>query len=229
MAVVPYTLAIAGSAVLIVRLYDRLTPRQIGVIAFILVATGLTLLAFTVRNEWGTPVVILGLILIGAGEGSLLTLVFNVMVDASPKELAGDVGALRGVANNLSTALGTAFASVVAVGVLSLYVTTSLNRSGIPASLKSEVNLDNVTFVANTHLKEVLANTTATPAQVDEAVSINEYARLRALKASLLILAGIALMAIFPASGLPKHAPGAGDEADGAGDEAAAKGHQPSH
>src|SRR5690606_21444290 len=102
-AAIPYTLAIAASAVFIVRFYDRMTPRRIAVIAFSLVAAGLILLSFVVGNNWGTAMVIIGLLLVGLGEGSLLTLLFNVMVTSSPKSLAGDVGALRGVANNLST------------------------------------------------------------------------------------------------------------------------------
>ncbi|MCB0195941.1 MAG: MFS transporter, partial [Anaerolineae bacterium] len=207
-AVVPYTLAIAAAAVLIVRLFGRLSPRQIAVAAFILVAIGLTMLAITVRNEWTTPVVIFSLILVGLGEGSLLTLLFNVMVSASPKELAGDVGALRGVANNLSTALGTAFAGVAAVVLLSLFVTSSLAQSSIPDSLKGQVNLDNVNFITNDQLETVLAETTATPEQVAEAVRINEGARLRALKASFLILAAISLLALVPAMGLPSYVPG---------------------
>jgi MFS family permease len=207
-AVVPYTLAIAGASIFVVRTYDKLTPRQIAIAAFVLFAVALVLLAFTIRNDWGTPVVILGLVLAGLGEGALLTLMFNVLVTASPPELAGDVGALRGVANNLSTALGTAFASVVAVSLLGLIVTTSLNRSAIPDSLKTQVNLDNVNFVTNAHLKEALARTTATTEQVDKAVAINQEARLRALRASFLILAGIALLAIFPASRLPGYRPG---------------------
>ena len=92
---VPYTLAIFTSAVSIVRLYSRLTPRQIGTFGFSIVSAGLTILAFAIRNEWGTPFVILGLIVLGLGEGALLTLLFNVMVSASPKTLAGDVGTLR--------------------------------------------------------------------------------------------------------------------------------------
>ena len=206
-AVVPYTLAIAGSAIFVVRTYDHLTPRQIAVASFVLFAGALVLLAFTIRNEWVTPVVVLGLVLAGLGEGALLTLMFNVLVAASPRELAGDVGALRGVANNLSTALGTAFASVVAVSLLGLIVTTNLNRSSIPDSLKTQVNLDNVNFVTNAHLKDVLSRTTATTHQVEEAVAIYEEALLRALRASFLILAGIALLAIFPASRLPKSIP----------------------
>lgn len=206
--VIPYTLSIAGAAILIVRLYDRLTPRQIATTSFVVVAVGLAFLSFAIRNEWSTPVVILCLIMIGTGEGSLITLLFNVMVSASPKELAGDVGALRGVANNLSTALGTAFAGVAAVGLLSLFVTSGLSQAAIPDSLKIQVNLDNINFITNDQLETVLGATTATPEQVNEAIRINEDARLRALKASFLILAGFSLLALVPAMGLPNYVPG---------------------
>lgn len=211
-AAVPYTLALAIAAIFIVRFYGGLSLRVIGIAGFVLVAAGLMLLAFTVRGEWGKPVVVLSLLLIGLGEGALLTLLFNVMVALAPRELAGDVGALRGVANNLSTALGTAFASVVAVGLLGVMVTTALNRSDLPGSLRSQVDLQGITFVTNTHLKEVLSRTTATPDEVDAAVRINHESRLQALKASFVVLSGVALLAIFPATGLPKRLPGEAGE-----------------
>lgn len=205
-AVIPYTLTIFSSAVLVVLLYARLSPRQIGRTGFLLVAAGLTLLAFSIRNDWGTPLVILSLMVLGLGEGALLTLLFNVLVAASPKELAGDVGALRGTANNLSTALGTAFAGVVAVGLLSMFITNSLvNHPTIPPSLQVQFPLDNINFVSNDQLLETLSETTATDEQVAEAVRINAEARLRALKASFLILAAIALLAVFPSGGLPNY------------------------
>jgi MFS family permease len=208
-AVIPYTLAIFTAAVLIVRLYGRLAPRTIGTIAFITVSIGLTVLAFTISNDWGTPIVIVGLVILGLGEGALVTLLFNVLVTASPKELAGDVGALRGTTNNLSTALGTAFASVVAVGLLSLFILSSVGDNAlIPLQLKAQVNLDTINFVSNAQLQQVMAATTATSEQVAEAVRINEIARLRALKASFLILAAIALLAVFPARGLPNYVRG---------------------
>ena len=206
--VIPYTLAIAASAALIVRLFGRLSPRQIATIAFTTVAIGLALLSITISNEWRTPVIIFSLIVVGLGEGSLLTLLFNVMVSAAPKELAGDVGALRGVANNLSTALGTAFAGVVAVGLLSAIVFSALAQSNIPASLKVQIDLDNVNFITNEQLDEVLSQTNATADEVAEAVRINEEARLRALRAAFLILAAIALFALVPSRSLPHYAPG---------------------
>lgn len=207
-AIVPYALAVAAAAILSVRLYDRLTPRRLGVISFSLVAAGSILMAFTVSNEWKTPAVIIGLMIIGLGEGAMLTLLFNVLVSSSPKELAGDVGALRGVVNNVSSALGAAFSSVVAVGLLSLFIVSAFNQSNLPEILRYEINFDNIDFVSNDQLKAVLGQTSATPAEVDEAVLINAAARLRALKATFLILAAISLLSIIPSLRLPGYKPG---------------------
>jgi hypothetical protein len=138
----------------------------------------------------------------------LLTLLFNVLISASPKRLAGDVGALRGVANNVSNALGAAFASVVAVGLLGLFLSSAFARSDLPPGLRAEVLFDDVDFVTHTELRSALDATSATPEQVDEAVAANEDARLDALTGSFLIVAGISLLSIFPATRLPRYVPG---------------------
>lgn len=105
------------------------------------------MVAFTVGNDWGTVAVILGLLLVGIGEGTLLTLLFNVLVSASPKRLAGDVGALRGVANNVSNAIGAAFASVIAAGLLGMLLASAFARSELPPELETRVLFDQVDFV----------------------------------------------------------------------------------
>ena len=64
-AIVPYAITVAAAAILSVRLYDRLTPRRLGLISFVLVGAGMSLLAFTVGSEWSTLTVIIGLILVG--------------------------------------------------------------------------------------------------------------------------------------------------------------------
>jgi MFS family permease len=207
-AIVPYAITVAAAAILSVRLYDRLTPRLLALISFVLVGAGMILLAFTIGNEWSTPAVIFGLILVGLGEGTTLTLLFNVLVSASPKELAGDVGALRGVVNNVSSALGAAFAGVVAVGLLALLITTAFAQSDLPAALEQEINFDRIDFVSNDQLQEVLSQTSVTPEQVDEAVAINADARLRALRATFLLLAAISLLALIPSTKLPNYKPG---------------------
>jgi len=208
-AVIPYSLAIFIGAAMVVRLFDRLSPRQIGRYGFIIVAVGLVMLAYTIRNDWGTPLVILSLIVIGLGEGALLTLVFNVLVSASPKHLAGDVGALRGTTNNLATGLGTAFASVLSVTLLSLIMVNSLVKSPViePDMIQEYVDLDNIDFISNEQMDDALEETDLTPQQETAFVEINVVARLQALKISFLILASIALLAVIPAGGLPNYVP----------------------
>jgi hypothetical protein len=53
-----------------------------------------------------------------------------------------------------------------------------------------------------------MQRTTATPKQVTEAMRINTDERLTALKIGPLIMAGLALLAIIPASRLPNYKPG---------------------
>ena len=209
LSIIPYTLSIFIASTLVASLYKRFVPRQIARVAFVVVALGLILLALTIRNEWGQALVIVGLITLGLGQGSIVALVFNTLLSASPKELAGDVGAWRGLVHNISGSVGIAVASVFAVGILGAFITTSVAASpNLPPELTVQVPLDNVNFVTNDRLKEVLGATTATPAQVDEAIAINEEARLRALQISLLGLAGIALIAIIPAGRMPDFTPG---------------------
>jgi hypothetical protein len=148
--------------------------------------------------------VILALIVIGIGQGALVTVLFNVLAAASPEALAGDVASLRGTTNNLAGAVGTAIAGALLIGVLSASITAKLaDNPVIPKELEAQVDLDNVTFVSNERLLEVLARTTATTDQVAEAVSLNTRARLRSLRICLLALTGLALLAIFPSGRLP--------------------------
>ena len=209
-AVIPYTLSIFVASSVVANLYSRFAPRNIARIGFLVVAIGLVLLAFTIRNEWEQILVIIGLIILGLGQGAIVALVFNTLLASSPKELAGDVGAWRGLVHNISGSVGIALASVFAVSVLSALVTAGIanNQEAFPPELTSQVNLDNVDFVTNDHLEEVLSQTTASQDQVDAAVALNEEARLRALQISLLGLAGITLLAILPAGRMPGFTPG---------------------
>lgn len=214
MAMMPFMLTVFFTAILIVRLYDRFSPRTIARASFVLVAAGTLWLAFVARNDWSVLPVIIGLITVGLGQGALVTLLFNVLVTSAPKELAADVGSLRGVTQNLAAAVGTALMGALLVGLLSSMVMSNLLENPvIPAEFKrtelaTQLSLDNINFIRNDQLKERLAETTATPEKVEEAVRINTESRLRALKIGFVVLSGLALLAIFPCSWLPNYTPG---------------------
>lgn len=209
LAMMPFLVTVFFTAILIVRLYRRFTPRQIARYGFLLVFAGTTWLAFVVTNNWNTFPVVVGLFLVGLGQGALVTLLFNVLVTGAPKEAAGDVGSLRGVTQNMAAAVGTAMAGALLVGVLSAVVLTRVSSSlVVTEELRSQINLDSINFVSNDRLKEVLSATSATPEQVDEAVIINTNARLRALKTGFLVMAGLSLLAVIPSGWLPNYRPG---------------------
>ncbi|MFL9828887.1 MFS transporter, partial [Rhodoplanes sp. SY1] len=64
-AMMPFNLTVFFSAMLIVKFYKRLTPRQIGRGGFALCTVALVWLAFVVRNDWSAGPVLVGLVLFG--------------------------------------------------------------------------------------------------------------------------------------------------------------------
>ncbi len=208
-AMMPFMLTVFFTAILVVRLYDKFTPRKLARYAFLLVIAGTLWLAFVVRSDWSVFPVILGLITVGLGQGALVTLLFNVLVTASPRELAGDVGSLRGVTQNLAAAVGTAVMGTLVVGVLSAGIMGQVRDNPlITAEIKAEVDLGSINFLNNDRLKERFENSNAAPEQIAEAVRINSETRLRALKTGFIVLAGLSLLALVPCGWLPDYRPG---------------------
>jgi MFS family permease len=208
LAMMPFNLTVFVTATLIVRFYSRFAPRTIALFSFVLTTLALVWLSLVVTNNWETLPTILGLVVFGIGQGALVTLVFNVLVTAVPKELAGDVGSLRGTTQNLASAVGTAVMGAVLVMVLGAGIGRAvLEHPELPEELVAQVDLDQVNFVSNDELHEVLSRTTATEEQVDAAVALNEEQRLRTLKIGFLVLAGLSAVAALPASRLPAYRP----------------------
>ncbi|WP_246475859.1 MFS transporter [Brevibacterium renqingii] len=208
LAMLPFNLTVFVTATLIVRFYKRYAPRTIALFSFGLTTLALVWLALVVTNNWETLPTILGLIVFGIGQGALVTLVFNVLVTAAPKHLAGDVGSIRGTAQNLASAVGTAVMGALLVTVLSTGILGAVeDHPELPEELVAQVDLDNANFIGNDELREALETTTATPEQIEHAVELNSEQRLRTLKLGFLVLAGISLVAALPASRLPKYRP----------------------
>jgi MFS family permease len=207
-AMIPLSVASVAAAILVVRLQNRISSRRIARFAFMVATIGVAMLAAVIHNDWGNAAVIISMFLIGIGEGILVSLLFNVLISASPKEQSGDVGSLRGTANNLAAAVGTALASALIVGTLSSSIHRDLAQNPVlPIELKRQVNLDDVSFMSNDVLQRRLQRATdATEEQVTEAVRVNTDSRLLALKVSFFALAGLALLAYFPAGALPGRA-----------------------
>lgn len=203
-SIIPYTISIFLASTFVATLYRLFPPRTLAASGFVVVAAALTLIAFTIRGDWGQGFIVVGLILLGLGQGAIVALVFNTLLSSAPRDLAGDVGAWRGLVHNLSGSVGIAVASAFAVGMLASGLATAAHdHPEISPGLISEVNINDADFMTNDQLEATLENTSASEAEIAAAVDINEEARLRALQLSLLALAGLALLAIVPATRMP--------------------------
>lgn len=203
-SIIPYTLSIFLASTFVAYLYRLFPPRILAAAGFVVVASALTLIAFTIRGDWGQVFVVGGLILLGLGQGAIVALVFNTLLSSAPKELAGDVGAWRGLVHNLAGSIGIAVASAFAVGILAASVQAAAEEHPeISSSLISEINFNNADFLTNDALEQRLSETSATPSEIEAGVEINADARLRSLQLSLLGLAALALLAIAPATRMP--------------------------
>lgn len=204
LSIIPYTISIFIANTLVSRLYGRFSPGQIARVCFVVVAGAMTLLAFTIQNSWGQAVIVIGLVTLGLAQGCIVALVFNTLLTAAPKELAGDVGAWRGLTHNLSGSAGIAVATALAVGFLGFGVARdAASNPVITPELSSQVNFDRINFLTNDQVEAVVDRTTATAEQKTEAIAIFEDNRLNALRGTMLILALLALLAVVPAGRMP--------------------------
>lgn len=204
LSIVPYTLSIFVANTLVSRLYDKFSPRQIGRVGFLVVAAAMTLLATTIRNDWGQGVIVVGLVTLGLAQGCIVALVFNTLLSRSPKHLAGDVGAFRGLTHNVSGSAGIAVATAMAVSLLGGMVLRDANASPvITERITAQINFDKVDFVPNSRVDDVLASTDGTAEEKAKALKVYEDSRLRALRTTMMVLAVLALLGVVPAGGMP--------------------------
>ena len=203
-SIIPYTLSIFVANTTVVRLYKRFRPSQIARVSFVVVSAALALLAFTIRNDWSQSVVVLGLVTLGLAQGCIVALVFNTLLGSVPKNLAGDVGAFRGLTHNLSGSAGIAVGTALAISLLGGIVMRDVAASpSLPPELTQNVNFDNVDFITNDQLQVVLEGLDANEAETAKAIELYEDARLRALRSTMMLLSLIALLAIVPAGKIP--------------------------
>jgi MFS family permease len=202
-AFIPFTVSSFLAAIFVVRLRGRVHPRRIARAAFLGVALGAALLGATMRNGWGNAMVILGMVLVGIGEGALATLLLKLLL-ARATGITDDVPSLCGTTDYFAAAVGTALASALVIGVLGSNIQRELGRSpAFTVDLLDQLRLDSVSFISNDYLQKRLSDTTATPDQITEAVRINTQARLRALRVCFFALSVLAALAFLPAAALP--------------------------
>jgi MFS family permease len=209
--ILPLSITLLIAAAGIPRFLPDVSPRRVVRLSLLAMFAGVVVLLASIDANASASIVTVPLLLLGAGIGGLASQLGSVTVSAVPDSQAPEVGGLQNTATNIGASLGTALAGSVLLAVLSAAFLTGLSQHpdvSKRVSNEASVQLVNgIPFVSDADLRAALEDARIPPAQVDAIVDVNANARLEALQASLLVIAGVALLALFFAGGIPTRQP----------------------
>lgn len=209
--VMPLSLALLVAALGVPRLFPTASPRRMVQAGILLMLGGILLLISGIKIDANAGVVMLPMILIGLGIGSLASQLGNVAVSAVPTSESGEVGGLQNTATNLGASIGTALAGSVLIAVLTASLITGItNDPNVPESVKQKASVSlspGVPFISDAQLEQELNNAGAAPAVTNEILSKNRSARIEGLDSALSVLAIIAVISLLFTRRIPEEQP----------------------
>lgn len=197
----PLSLAVVLAAAAIPKLAPNASSRRVVQLGLASLCAGLVALLAALEVGAGAEIVTVPFILAGLGIGALASQLGAVTVSSMPDEMSGEVGGLQNTVTNLGAALGTALAGSVLIAVLtSSFITGVQQNPQVPASVASQAEVQlsgGAPFVSDAQLTTALEEAAVPAATADAIVDENETSRIDALRASVLLLALFALVALF--------------------------------
>lgn len=213
---VPLSLALLVSAVGIPKLYPDASPRRVVRIGFALLFVGTTLLMASLELGVGAEVVTWPMLLTGLGVGCLASQLGSVTVSSVPDDQATEVGGLQNTITFLGAAVGTALAGAILVSALtSSFFSGIAENPAVPDAVVSQAQVQlsaGVPFVPDNQLEAALADAGVSSRTATAVVEENTAARLDGLRSALLMLALVALAAMFLCNAVPDRQPGSSTE-----------------
>jgi hypothetical protein len=211
--ILPLSVSLVLAAMGIPKLFPKASPRRVSQIGFTLLFLGLVVFVAALDAGAGPEIITWPMILAGLGIGALNSQLGAVTVGAVADEQSGEVGGLQNTATNLGMSIGTALAGAILISALTTSFFTGLqDNPDVPDDLTSQAQVElsaGVPFVSDADLEEALDDAGVPPATADEIVDENAQARVDGLRASLSVLAVIALVALFLSRGIPAEQVGA--------------------
>jgi EmrB/QacA subfamily drug resistance transporter len=210
--ILPLSITLLIAAIGVPRLFPRTSPRLLVRSGLLALFAGTVVLLATLDVNSGPEVVLVPLLLIGLGVGTLASQLGAVTVSAVPDDQASEVGGVQNTMTNLGASIGTALAGAILISTLTTSFIANIQKSdAIPASVKSQAHTElasGVPFISDADLNAALDKANVPPAQSDAALSAYQDARIAGLESALAVLALAAVIALFLAQRIPTEQPG---------------------
>jgi EmrB/QacA subfamily drug resistance transporter len=211
--ILPLSITLLAAAIGVPRLFPTASPRRVVRVGLFLLLAGALVLLGALSPDAGPEIVLVPMLLIGLGIGTLASQLGSVTVSAVPDEKSPEVGGLQNTMTNLGASLGTALAgSILIAGLTSSFFTAITQNPAIPARVSENAQVKlaaGVPFVSDAQLSAALDDAHVPKRQANAALDEYRSARIDGLEMALAILAFVALIALFAAQGVPTRQPGA--------------------
>jgi MFS family permease len=210
--ILPLSITLLVAAAGIPRFLPDVSPRRVVRLGLLAMLAGLVALFASIDPAAGAEIVTVPLLLAGLGIGALASQLGSVTVSAVPDEDSPEVGGLQNTATNLGASIGTALAGSILIAFLTTSFLTGISQNpAVPDSVKAQANVElagGVPFLSDADLQAALDQADVSEETATAALKANQQARLDGLRAALVVLALIALLALFSARRIPTQQPG---------------------
>jgi len=215
--ILPLSLTLLLAAAGIPRFLPNVSPRRVVRLGLLAMLVGIVALFASIDPAAGAEIVTVPLLLAGLGIGALASQLGAVTVSAVPDEDSPEVGGLQNTGTNLGASIGTALAgSMLIAGLTSSFLTGIQQNPAVPDLVKAQANVelaDGVPYTSDADLQAELDQAGVSEETATAILEVNQQARLDGLRAALVVLAGVALLALFAARRIPTEQPGSTPEA----------------
>jgi MFS family permease len=209
----PLSITLLLAAVGVPKVFPHASPRRVVRLGFLALLAGLVILVASLDAGAGPEIITWPMLLAGLGVGALASQLGAVTVSAVPDEQSGEVGGLQNTLTNLGASIGTALAGAVLISALTASFFTGIEgNDAVPESLSSKAQVElagGIPFISDADLEQALEDAGVRGATADAIVDENAQARLDGLRASLSVLALVALVGLAATFGIPTRQPGA--------------------
>ena len=209
----PLSLTLLLAAAGIPRVFPNASPRRVVQAGFLLLFAGIVIMLALLDSGAGPEIVTWPMLLAGLGIGALASQLGAVTVSSVPDAQSGEVGGLQNTLTNLGASIGTALAGAVLISALTAsFLSGVQNNPAVPKDLSSKAQVElagGAPFISDIDLKTALDKAGVPPKTADAIVTENADARIDGLRASLSLLAVVALIAPLASRRIPAHQPAA--------------------
>src|SRR5262249_22012596 len=208
----PLSITLLIAAIGIPRLFPNVSPRLVVRSGLLALLVGTLVLLGALHADAGPEVVFVPMLLVGLGIGALASQLGAVTVSAVPDDQSPEVGGVQNTATNLGASIGTALAgSLLIAATSSSFLTNIQHNPAIPNRVKEEASVtlaSGVPFISHADLQQALHEAGVSRHVANEPTPAHQGARSDGLRASLALLAFLAVGALSAARLVPRRQPG---------------------